>query len=147
MGEEWLDAKEYAKAKAQAKKASPAKAFTLLIVLGAILLAAFLYSQSGAAHATYEGPRATEEFAECISDSGAILYGTSWCSHCQNQKALFGSTIEKINFIDCGASREACSEAGITAYPTWVIGGEKYLGTQSLEKLAQLTGCEPSRAG
>ncbi|MBN2121800.1 hypothetical protein JW721_01965 [Candidatus Micrarchaeota archaeon] len=147
MGEEWLDAKEYEKSKKKAKKAQSAKAFTVLVVLGAFLLAAFLYSQSGLAHATYDGPQASEEFAECITDSGAIFYGAFWCSHCQNQKALFGNSIEKINFIDCGASEDACTRAGITAYPTWIIGGEKYLGTQSLETLAELTGCGLSKAG
>jgi glutaredoxin len=144
MEEEWLNAEEYEKSREKAKKVQSTKAFTVLVVLGAILLAVFFYSQSGSAHATYEGPQASEEFAGCISASGATFYGTSWCSHCQNQKALFGSAIEKINFVDCDAGREACSQAEIAAYPTWIIGGEKYLGMQSLQALAELTGCELS---
>lgn len=147
MEEEWLDAKEYAKARTEAKKKRSSRMFSALVVIAAILLAAFLYSQSGLSHAAYEGPQATEEFAECISASGAVFYGTSWCPHCNSQKALFGSTLDKINFVDCEASRDACSRAGITAYPTWMIGGEKYLGTQSLENLAELTGCELSTTG
>jgi hypothetical protein len=144
MEEEWLDAKEYEKAKAKKKKEHSSKSFRLMVVLGALVLAAFLYSQSGAPTTGYEGPRATEEFAECVSASGATFYGTSWCPHCTLQKELFGNAIGKINFIDCGARKDSCSEAEITAYPTWIIGGEKYLGTQPLEKLAQLTGCELS---
>jgi hypothetical protein len=34
-------------------------------------------------------PGPFDEFAQCITDSGAVFYGTEWCSHCKNQKALF----------------------------------------------------------
>ena len=30
-----------------------------------------------------------------------------------------------------------CNEAGIKTYPTWVINGQRYTGTQSLDALAQ----------
>jgi len=110
-----------------------------IAVLAVLLIAIYLYSSTMKPETTESV--STPEFAECISDSGAVFYGTTWCSHCNSQKALFGSTIDKIEFVDCDLSRELCSLAGVSAYPTWVINGEKHIGTQPLEELADLTGC------
>lgn len=116
-----------------------------VILIAFVALAYFLFSSSMAAAPAYfppEGRPVSPEFAKCITDSGAVLYGSNRCSHCTAQKDLFGEAIEEIEFIDCDASAELCSMAGITAFPTWVIDGKKYLGTQSLQTLADLTGCE-----
>ena len=29
-----------------------------------------------------------DSFAQCLTDEGAIMYGTDWCSFCKQQKAL-----------------------------------------------------------
>lgn len=83
--------------------------------------------------------------AECLSAKGAVLYGASWCPHCRNQKALFGETADKLTYVECqapqGGQTEECAKTGITAYPTWIIGGRQYVGERSLEELAQLSGC------
>lgn len=34
----------------------------------------------------------TDDFAKCLTEKGAKMYGTSWCGHCKNQKALFGDS-------------------------------------------------------
>ena len=34
----------------------------------------------------------------------------------------------------------ACEAAKLTGFPTWVIGGEKVEGEQSLDRLAKLSG-------
>ncbi len=81
-------------------------------------------------------------FAQCLTEKGATFYGTEWCTHCKSQKALFGDSMKDVNFIDCDDQKEVCRAAGITGYPTWIIGGQKYVGTQSLEKLASVTACE-----
>ncbi|MBR9681513.1 MAG: hypothetical protein GOV00_01805 [Candidatus Altiarchaeota archaeon] len=81
-------------------------------------------------------------FAQCLTDNGAVMYGTEWCIHCKNQKALFGASFEVVNYVDCDLDRNACSSAGISGYPTWVIGGNLYPGEQSLSQLATLTECE-----
>ncbi|MCB9359629.1 hypothetical protein H6503_06885 [Candidatus Woesearchaeota archaeon] len=87
-------------------------------------------------------PGAYDDFALCISDYGAKMYGTEWCSHCNAQKDMFGNSFRNVNFIDCDQNKDACLRAGIQAYPTWIIAGEMYEGTQSMESLAELTDCE-----
>ncbi len=86
-------------------------------------------------------PLELESFAQCVTDTGATMYGTEWCSHCRAQKATFQSAFELINFVDCDVNSARCQEAGITGYPSWIINGEKYEGSQTITKLATITGC------
>jgi hypothetical protein len=87
-----------------------------------------------------------DTFAKYLTEKGAIMYGTEWCSHCKNQKALFGESFQYVNYIDCDKYSASCSDAGITGYPTWIINKTKYSGEQSLEKLAKLTGYDLNNA-
>ena len=88
-------------------------------------------------------PYKYDAFAECLTGKGFKIYGTEWCPHCQQQKELFGPSFDKINYTDCDKRANSCKEAGITGYPTWIIAGEKKLvGAQSLEELAEESGCE-----
>jgi len=82
------------------------------------------------------------EFARCLSEKGAVMYGTYWCSHCKAQKADFGDAFQYINYLECTEQNEACIEKGIEGFPTWIIDGRKYPGRQPLSRLSQLTGCE-----
>jgi hypothetical protein len=86
-------------------------------------------------------PGKFDAFATCLTEKGVIMYGTEWCPHCQNQKKLFGSSFDYINYIDCDRNQQACAEAGITGYPTWFVGGEYYPGEQSFYDLATRSGC------
>ena len=81
-------------------------------------------------------------FAECLTEKGVKMYGTEWCSHCQNQKNLFGSSFQHVDYIDCDKNADACDEAGIKGYPTWIIDGNLNPGTKSLETLSELSGCQ-----
>lgn len=87
-------------------------------------------------------PGEYDTFATCLSDSGAVMYGTEWCSHCKAQKEMFGASFDNINFVDCDRQKDACLIAGVSGYPTWVINGENYAGQQQLSRLAELTNCE-----
>lgn len=83
--------------------------------------------------------------AKYLTDHGAILYGAYWCSHCKAQKELFGDALQYVTYYECDPSAEnskssACQAAGIEAYPTWIINGQKYTGTKSLADLAKLIG-------
>ncbi|MGH7826230.1 MAG: vitamin K epoxide reductase family protein [Candidatus Binatia bacterium] len=81
--------------------------------------------------------------AEHLAKTDAKFYGASWCSHCQEQKESFGASASRVPYIECspggpkGASAPACTEAGIKSFPTWIINGQRYVGTQTLENLAQ----------
>ena len=85
--------------------------------------------------------KASDDFARCLSEKGAVMYGTEWCSHCQEQKARFGKSFSFVEYVDCDKNREECLEKGIRGYPTWIINGERYSGVQSLKKLSELTSC------
>jgi len=102
------------------------------------LAAIVLFSACGTAQKSAK----YDDFAECVTDSGAVFYGTLWCPHCKKQKTLFGDAISKINFVDCDAEKDLCRQKGITSYPTWIFGdGSRRSGTQSLENIAKKTNC------
>lgn len=88
-------------------------------------------------------------FAQCLTDYGAVLYGAFWDSSTKKQKDYFGSSdIDKISYVECGvvgdyrAQTTECADAGILAYPTWEIDGELHMGIMEPEHLNALTGCE-----
>jgi uncharacterized membrane protein len=83
--------------------------------------------------------------ADHLRQSGAVFYGAYWCPHCQNQKQMFGAAASKLPYVECdprGANAQpaACQAAGVQAYPTWVIGGQKVEGELSPSELARLSG-------
>ncbi len=87
-------------------------------------------------------PGKHDAFAQCITDSGAIFYGTQWCPHCKKQKAMFGNSLAKINYVDCDKEGLTCRKKKITGYPTWILGdGKRLEGEKSLEILAKETNC------
>lgn len=89
-----------------------------------------------------------DSFAQCITDSGTKMYGAYWCPHCQEQKKLFGSSWDKVNYVECAIPNsnqqtQACITAGIKSYPTWVFPDGKSISAElSLEQLSTFTGCE-----
>ena len=85
---------------------------------------------------------ASDSFAQCLAEKGAKMYGTEWCSHCNDQKEMFGEAFRFIDFIDCDADRSICNAEKITGYPTWQINGQNFQGTKSLKALSELSSCE-----
>jgi len=85
------------------------------------------------------------KLAQHLTDSGAVMYGTYWCSACRTQKELFGSAEKYLPYVECDARGRdpqpaRCTAAGVKAYPTWSIGGKTYEGVQQLLDLARLSG-------
>ena len=85
--------------------------------------------------------------AKHLTTVGAKKYGAFWCPHCYEQKQLFGKkAFAEVNYIECAdlanprQQTAACRQAGINSYPTWEIEGKLYPGTQTLPKLAKLSG-------
>jgi uncharacterized membrane protein len=81
--------------------------------------------------------------AEHLTTTNAKFYGASWCPHCQEQKESFGRSASRIPYIECSPGgpkappAPACTQAAVKSYPTWVINGQRYEGTQTLENLAR----------
>jgi len=81
----------------------------------------------------------------------ARMYGAYWCPHCHAQQELFGKeAFTALTYIECAprgkdSQPDLCRASNIKAYPTWEIRGKFYMGAQSLEKLAILSGYEGPR--
>lgn len=92
-------------------------------------------------------PGKYDKLAQCITDSGAKFYGAFWCPHCQAQKRAFGRSEKLLPYIECstpdGKGRlEACNEAAIEGYPTWVFAdGSRKSGEVAIKTLAEKTSC------
>ena len=86
-------------------------------------------------------PAVFDDLAQCMTDNGAVMYGSDTCPHCKQQKTLFKGSFDLIDYVECRKDPKACQEAGIQNYPTWIIDGERHEGTTSLTELAGLTNC------
>jgi len=113
----------------------------IVVAIAAVLTWAFFFRPSNVEPGKYD------ELAQCLSDKGAVMYGAYWCSHCANQKKLFGSSWEYVKYTECairGAQGQAnvCDDAEIQGYPTWIFAdGSRQTGEVSLKDLAEKTDC------
>lgn len=88
----------------------------------------------------------TRALAIHLSNTGAKMYGASWCPHCQQQKALFGKAARRLPYVECSTGgqgsplTDVCREANIRIYPTWVIRGVRTEEVMSLQQLAEASG-------
>ena len=80
-----------------------------------------------------------------LQDSGAHFYGAYWCPACQQQKALFTASVDRLPYIECtpegrgGPRAVNCLTQNIQEYPTWIIDGQRYTGVVGVERLARLS--------
>lgn len=106
------------------------------------LVMSLLLAGCSAFPASYEA-----KLADHLTKTGAKMYGAYWCPHCARQKRKFGGAARRLPYVECdqqgiNAKPEACAAVGVEVYPTWVIEGEHYLGTQPLGRLSALSGFE-----
>lgn len=92
------------------------------------------------------GPTNLAPFAQCLKDSGAVFYGAFWCPHCQEQKALFGSSKDLLPYVECSntdnTQTQICKDKKIEGYPTWIFkDGSQVSGKMELATLAEKTQC------
>ena len=89
-----------------------------------------------------------DSFAKCLADNGVKMYGAYWCPHCNNQKQMFGSSWQYVNYIECSLPNRAgqtqvCNQAGIRAYPTWEFQDGNILeGELTFTQLSQYSNCQ-----
>ena len=86
--------------------------------------------------------------AKHLGKTGAVMYGSFKCTHCLEQKKLFGDAFKYVTYVEChpqgpDANPSLCFARGIQNYPTWEISAAYYQGTMSLERLAQISGYQP----
>ncbi|HLC62635.1 MAG TPA: hypothetical protein VJI52_06480 [Candidatus Nanoarchaeia archaeon] len=89
-------------------------------------------------------------FAKCLTDKGVKFYGAFWCSHCNNQKTMLGTSMQYVDYIECSTpdgqgQTQVCPDANIDSYPTWEFsGGSRIKGEMALLQLSQKSGCSLS---
>ena len=113
--------------------------FGIIIILSAIII--LLVAKIFFVNASEENP-SVDSFAQCLTEKGVVMYGAEWCSHCQNQKKLFGDSFRFINYVDCDKNGNLCTSEGVKGFPTWKVNGGSYPGEKSFETLASLSGCK-----
>jgi hypothetical protein len=129
------------------KPATSKNYFVVMLVVGIVAAAGFLmWRNQSDAPIPADDPNA--EFAKCLADSGAKMYGANWCGYCTRNKELFGSSWELFEkaggYIECTTPEGSalCSGAGIQGYPTWVFpDGSRAPGMQNMAVLSQKSGC------
>jgi glutaredoxin len=105
--------------------------------------AAFIFAMPSSA-----GSGSEAALARHLRESGAVMYGAYWCPHCQEQKALFGDAARDLPYVECDPNGvngrpDLCEKAGVKAFPTWTIGGQRREGVQSLGALADASKFQP----
>ena len=96
-----------------------------------VLVAAFI----GFSFIQSNKPGPLDNFAKCLTEKGAIMYGASFCKYTHGQKGMFGNSIK---YVD---SRDFTEDSNIKLTPTWLINGDYYENAQSFDRLATITGC------
>lgn len=109
----------------------------LAVIVFGLLIGAAVYQNNA--------PSKYDDFAQCLTDAGATMYGAYWCSACEQQKAEFGSAFRHINYTECSSpgssSFDLCPD--ITSTPTWEkADGERITGSRPLSSLGEEFGCE-----
>lgn len=111
------------------------------IILGGVvgivvIVAVVMMTNQGSA-----APGKYDDFAKCLTNSGATMYGTDSCTYCKAQKSDFGSSFQYVDYVNCDVLGGDCQAAGVSAYPTWDFNGQKLTGKQDLVYLSSITEC------
>ena len=86
-------------------------------------------------------------FAKCLTAKKARMYGLYWCPHCAEQKEVFGSAFQYVNYVECGVpgtknETDECKAAGVVHFPTWEFSDKsRKEAVMQLEALSKQTGC------
>ncbi len=87
-------------------------------------------------------PGEYDNFAKCLTEKGAVIYGNDYCQYTNKQLNFFGKSTKYLNYVKCAENQKLCDDKGIKITPTWEIKGEMYEQVQTFEKLATISGCE-----
>ena len=89
-----------------------------------------------------------DNFTKCLAQNGVTMYGAFWCPHCANQKEMFGSSFQYVNYVECSnpdnTQNDLCKSEGIKSYPTWQFKNDRsnrVSGELSFSKLSELSNC------
>lgn len=87
-------------------------------------------------------PGEYDDFAKCLTEKGAVVYGNDYCQYTVKQLNFFGKSQKLLNYVKCSENDGLCDSKGVDITPTWDIDGESYSGVQTFEALSAYSGCE-----
>ena len=87
-------------------------------------------------------PGQYDDFAKCLTEKGAVVYGNDYCLYTIKQLNFFGKSKEYLNYVKCADNKRLCDSKKISITPTWEIDRESYSGVQTFERLSAITGCK-----
>lgn len=91
------------------------------------------------------------QLARHLKQTGAKMFSAFTCPHCHEQKELFGREAAKdLPYVEChpegkNTQTELCQKANIPGFPTWEVNGQRLVGRQTLETLANASGYKGPR--
>lgn len=122
-----------------------------ITIFWAVIVAVVLLA-IGVSFYSSTGPSQYDGFAQCLKDKGVVMYGAFWCPHCQRTKAMFGTAVKYLPYIECSTpdgqgQTQVCKDKGIKSYPTWVFPATTttLTGEHSFSELSALSGCALSK--
>ena|SRR3989338_4799052 len=118
------------------KKKSVKKYIMFSILLLAVIIVSYTFYVRSQRTGSYD------EFAKCLTATGAVVYGNDFCQYTGKQLNWFGKSEQYLSYVKCAESEELCDNKGVKTTPTWEINGSMYEGVQSFEKLAEVSGCK-----
>ncbi|HWR14427.1 MAG TPA: hypothetical protein VN577_06345 [Terriglobales bacterium] len=119
----------------------------LVVVLAVAVVALIAAAFAMALLNRSDKSKSLDGFAKCLTEKKAVMYGSSICPHCLDQKELFGESFQYVTYVECRVPGQkepapACSWAGVKQVPTWIFAdGQRRLGTTPLAELSSKTGC------
>ncbi len=81
-----------------------------------------------------------------LTETGVKFYGAYWCPRCQEQKALFKASSDRLPYVECSSGGRGspltapCLANDIRSYPTWIIDDQRFTGLQTPRTLAGAAG-------
>eukprot|EP00613_Pedinella_sp_CCMP2098_P074186 CAMPEP_0171911538 /NCGR_PEP_ID=MMETSP0993-20121228/10362_1 /TAXON_ID=483369 /ORGANISM="non described non described, Strain CCMP2098" /LENGTH=262 /DNA_ID=CAMNT_0012545075 /DNA_START=213 /DNA_END=1001 /DNA_ORIENTATION=+ len=68
------------------------------------------------------------KLARALKREHATMYGAYWCGYCNRERQAFGKeAFALVDYVECdakgvGGNPQRCYDAGVQAYPSWVVG-------------------------
>ena len=135
-----LSKEEAGKLKHESHKSEPAiekkpNNRKLIFIITSSVIVVLIAAGIGFSFVNSSKPGPLDDFAKCLTQKGAVMYGASFCKYTSAQKGMFGNSMKFIDY------RDFTEDSNIRITPTWKINGEYYQNAQSFDKLASITGC------
>ena len=121
------------KKKISYKKIFIITSIVLIIALSALSVNSFIKNS--------KTPGEYDDFAKCLTEKGAVIYGNDYCQYTIKQLNFFGKSKKYLNYVKCIDNEELCNKKGVETTPTWEINGKMYPQVQTFEALAGFSGC------